>query len=480
LPGGSRIPRSRNDAEEILSVTKTSIWVLEMINRGIDTKTNQGESEFSKNSAVMDLVALLNYRLDHLFFQSVLLNSDVETVCSLHKAFFNYFLNVFHVNREASYSYQMKHLEKDSKKPWLDLLSQFRKIPLEPNEEAKESEGNLLNFARSDITLFEKLIGRDCYLLSYQKLESRISSCDALTLAFKFLAFVGSEHDDPNDDTNVIRNTILRQVADSWPSIRARLKSLSDVILHSHSDRNSNLVLVLNQSNTAVQRKKPEDIGTQRIFLSKLFQLIATMCECSGDFFADRFRNDVWPVMARHLKYLLEELQSQREVSSNTIASGQKMITTIGNSNDASLALTSRTKFSFKMSETQGQLIASILKCLNRILEQEDCGKAVKKLFDSIGSTLLPLLDMEDQTTIQERSMDCIRSILKIDSDVLRRPLMELSGTKIPPFPLKFKRKSPSLVMDVSPCLSIGNRSTIGNRCHELLAFAGSLPEQAI
>ncbi len=183
--------------------------------------------------------------------------------------------------------------------------------------------------------------------------------------------------------------------------------------------------------------------------------------------------------MARHLKYLLEELQSQREVSSNTIASGQKMITTIGNSNDASLALSSRTKFSFKMSETQGQLIAAILKCLNRILKQEDCGKAVKKILDSIGSTLLPLLDIEYQTTIQERSMDCIRSILKIDSDVLRRSLMELSGMKIPPCPLKFKRKSPSLVMDVSTCLSTGNKSTIGNRCHELLAFADSLPEQA-
>lgn len=297
-----------------------------------------------------------------------------------------------------------------------------------------------------------------------------ISSC--------FLNFICLQQD-PNDDTNVIRNTILRQVADSWPSIRARLKSLSDVILHSYSGRRSNLVLVLNQSNaTGSQRKKPEDIGTQRIFLSKLFQLIATMCECSGDFFADRFRNDVWPVMARHLKYLLEELQRQRETQASSIASGQKMITTIGNSNDASLALSSRTNFSFKISETQGQLIVSILKCLNRILEQEDCGKAVKKLLDSIGSTLLPLLDIEDQTTIQELSMDCIRSILKIDSDVLRRPLVELSGTKIPPCPLKFK-KAPLLVLDVTPSRT-GNRSTMGNRCHELLAFADSLPEQAI
>lgn len=201
LPGGSRIPQTRDDAEEILSVTKTSIWVLEMVNRGIDTKINgdlfEEDSEFPKNTAVMDLVSLLNYRLDHLFLQKVLVDSDVEAVCSLHKAFFNYFLNVFQVDREATYSYQMKHLTKESKQPWLDLLSQFHKIRRgvqESDEERKENEGNLLDFAKSDITLLANLIGRNCYLLSYQKLQSRISSCDALTLAFKFLAFVGSEH----------------------------------------------------------------------------------------------------------------------------------------------------------------------------------------------------------------------------------------------------------------------------------------------
>eukprot|EP00531_Pseudo-nitzschia_arenysensis_P006930 CAMPEP_0116138906 /NCGR_PEP_ID=MMETSP0329-20121206/13023_1 /TAXON_ID=697910 /ORGANISM="Pseudo-nitzschia arenysensis, Strain B593" /LENGTH=458 /DNA_ID=CAMNT_0003633903 /DNA_START=119 /DNA_END=1495 /DNA_ORIENTATION=- len=453
------------------------------------------DSEFSKNTAVMDLVALLNYRLDHLFLQKLLVDSDVETVCSLHKAFFNYFLNVFQVDTEATYSYQMKHLTKDSKQPWLDLLSQFRKIPLdapESDEETKEKEGNLLDFTKSDITLFANLIGRNCYLLSYQKLKSRISSCDALTLAFKFLAFVGSEHSDPNDETNIIRNTILRQVADSWPSIRARLKSLSEIILHSYSGRSSNIVLVLNQSNSTAKRGKPEDIGTQRIFLSKVFQLIATMCECSGDFFADRFRNDVWPVMAHHLEYLLEELQRQREREaqslSNMITSESKLIATT-RSNSKALAPSSQTIFCFKMSDTQSQLVSSILKCLNRILDQEECGKAVEKLLGSIGSTLLPLLDIEYQPKIQDLAMDCIRNILRIDSDVLRRPLIELSGTKIPPCPLKFKRGfRRNKVKAVEPemvgvSLSLSSKSkggALGDRCLELLSYADSLPEQAI
>ena len=95
----------------------------------------------------------------------------------------------------------MRNLEKESKQPWLDLLSQFRKAPLEPfnpdqysHSDTKDNEARLLDVEKDDIALFAKLIARDCYLLSYRKLQSRISSCDAMTMAFKFLAFVGSEH----------------------------------------------------------------------------------------------------------------------------------------------------------------------------------------------------------------------------------------------------------------------------------------------
>jgi hypothetical protein len=222
LPGGSRIPKNRDDAEEILSVAKTSIWALEMINQrntNMSAKSQQADQElelekdstYTTNSAVVDLVALLDYRLDHLFLQKVLVDADVETVCSFQKAFFNYFFFLFEVKKEATYSFQMKNIEKDSKQPWLDLLSQFRKIPLvtqktDGDDDAKGNVGRLLDVTKSDIALFAKLIGRGCYLLSYQKLESRISSCDAVTIAFKFLAFVGSEHDVSTTDHRCMRS----------------------------------------------------------------------------------------------------------------------------------------------------------------------------------------------------------------------------------------------------------------------------------
>lgn len=375
----------------------------------------------------------------------------------------------------------MKNLEHDSTQPWLDMLSQFRKndpnaLDIDEMGRAKADGGRKLDIDKADITLFAKLVARDCYLLSYQKLKSRVSSCDALTNAFKFLAFIGSEHDDPTDETNLIRNTVLRQVAEAWPSIKARLKTLSEEVLALNSINNSSVVLVLSQSKIKAQGRtsKSEDVGVQRIFLAKLFELIAIMCECSGDFFADRFRHDVWPVMACHLEFMLKQLQQQRDSHLVPRAVILRRV-------EHELPLSKTTNATFKMSDTERQLIASILTCLNRIIGQKECGKAVEKLLSSVGFTLLPLLDIEGHVDIQELALDCIRSIMRIDCDVLRRPLMELNGTRIPLCHVKFENKeiAPLVTKNVLFPVSARNK-TIMRRCSDLLNFANSLPEQSI
>jgi len=224
------------------------------------------------------------------------------------------------------------------------------------------------------------------------------------------------------------------------------------------------------------------------------------MCECSGDFFADRFRNDVWPVMARHLEYLLEELQRQRSHLGMSLHAAPTGITpknhlkfltsrnlTSTKDSEASLTISDRVMTSFQMSDTQRQLITSLLACLNRILQEKECGKAIQKLCRSIGSTLLPLLDIEGQTKIQELSMDCVKHITQIDCDVMRRPLMEMSGTKITPYPLKIRKdlqcddgKTSPPMTDDGLIPNSQENSTLTNRCRHLLKFMDSLPEQAV
>jgi len=549
LPGGSRIP-NRNDAEEIMSVINTTRWTIEKITK-IEKRGNE-ERSYSRGgkSSVVDLVSLIDYRLDHLFRQKVLVDIDVETICSLHKVFFSYFLTLLGVKRDVTYSYQMKNIEKDPKQPWLNELSKFRKVPAinssmisntkniecveEEEADGGERRGRLLDVTKDDISLFSKLIARDCYLLSYKKLDSRISACDALTIAFKFLAFVGSEYDDPSDDRNVIRNSVLRQIADSWPSIRARLKTLSEEILISKRC-NSSVVLFLNNNNCRSANNDgryntnklgtTHDVGTQRIFLTQLFALVATMCECSGDFFAERFRNDVWPVMACHLEDLLKQLQRQQQRqpyvdstagtiigtpqqqnahSTSTIVSiedsRQSISTKIRDvTSSASVLRSLETRGSFRLSDTERQLIIAILTCLNRVFQQEDCGKAVHNVLGSIGFTLLPLLDdaLEDDLKIQEITMDCLKNILRIDCDILRKPLMELSFTIMPCCPLlDFRNNQGSeddnigdeetsnssqkvIKTSLLTTRSTRNRNLV-TRCKELLDFVEKLPEQSL
>ena len=272
----------------------------------------------------------------------------------------------------------------------------------------------------------------------------------------------------------------------------------------SYSNRNSSVVLVLNQINSNTQRggSRAEDTGIKRIFLSKLFELIGTMCECSGDFFADRFRNDVWPVMARHLEHLLTQLQRQRdaqtlsgnamsqEITHVTLSRRHRLPLSLSAKNENStLPLSMKTRPSFEIGDTERQLILSILKCLDRVLQQKECGKAVATLLGSIGFTLLPLLDIKEQAKIQDLAMDCIRNIILIDCDVLKRPLLELSGIRVPSCPLKFgiDRHNPwektalqeNSDDNCSPS-RFGGINTIIDRCHELLAFADTLPEQSI
>lgn len=524
LSGGSKIP-SHNDAEEILSVINTANWTLKMIIRNTKGGDKEGTESHLRigKSSIVDLISLMDYRLDHLFLQKVLADDDVITVLRLHKAFFDYFLFVFRVKRDYVYSYQMRNVEKDSKEPWLDELSKFLKVPaldsskvigtenLEGNQEAAisvEENCRLLDINETDLTLFSKLIARDCYLLSSRKLESRISACDALTIAFKFLAFVGSIHDDPKDEKSVIKNSILRQVADCWPVIRARIRTISEEILSCNIDILSlNIVLpniAMSPGNgndrNSLNGFRVTDTGTQRIFLTKLFSLVGTMCECSGDFFCDRFRNDVWPVMASHFEILLQKLQPQfyvRSVISTTIGTGmQQGIVRPSSSISSSRAV--QEKAVIRLSETEKQFIIAIITCLKRVFQQQDCGKAVQNLLTPIGFTLIPFLDdvIEDDFSIQELTMDCVKSILRIDCNILMRPLIDLSCSRIPSCPLLGAmvtnkcnndvgeteiRNSPRKIHNPSIASSHANGKTnISTRCKDLLDFIETLPEQSL
>lgn len=201
LPGGTQVP-GRRDSEEILSVVASLRWILTMLAQ-IKLEDDLFMKRVARNG-LLDLMSLLDYRLDHLFLQKILGDYDVEEICGLHKAFFNYYLSHFSVNEKTVYSYRMKGLARELKQPWLDTLSIFRKsTPSGLHGALKEAivdhrwleePAQSLSMSRNDASVFSKLIARNGYLMSYQKLKSRISACECLTSGFKLLAFVGSEY----------------------------------------------------------------------------------------------------------------------------------------------------------------------------------------------------------------------------------------------------------------------------------------------
>jgi hypothetical protein len=205
LPGGTQVP-GRVDADEILSVAASLRWTLTMAAR-----SNDQADELAKQvarSGLVDLMSLLEYRLDHLFHQKVLVDGDIDDICVLRKAFFDYFLSSFAVNDEAAYSYKMRGLEREPKHPWLEAVSMFRETTPPEGlgtgaihesekttwDDRQGSATKSLSIPATDIALFSNLIARNGYLLSNRKLKSRILACEGLTSGFKFLAFVGSEH----------------------------------------------------------------------------------------------------------------------------------------------------------------------------------------------------------------------------------------------------------------------------------------------
>jgi hypothetical protein len=283
---------------------------------------------------------------------------------------------------------------------------------------------------------------------------------------------------DPDDEESNIRNSILRQVASSWPSIKARLLTVSEEIIESTTLTKSKRLgsLFITRPVNVPSSSPTQEVATQRIFLTKVLTLIATMCECSGDFMADRFKNDVWSVIARHLGNLFEKQESKDRLLEKRFENKLR-IQTLENT------VSARSTTSNCWSDSERRLILAILQCLSRVFQHEDCGLALSSILASAGSMLLPLLEDNDQEIVG-CAMQALKNIAMIDCDVLWRPLLQLSGRGIPRCPLRNlcyntnKVRQSEVIQQSS--LSKQQESDLALRCQELMAYIETLPEQPL
>lgn len=263
----------------------------------------------------------------------------------------------------------------------------------------------------------------------------------------------------------MVQNSILRQTASSWPSIKARLHNVMDEIIGSKLVSLTLIVRSKNEPTLATQ-----DIATQRFFLAKIFTLIGTMCECSGEFMADRFKHDVWPAIGRYLGHVLGNEKRQEEGKrrkSRLLVQSIEETTTL------------QPKVVCHLSDSERHLLLSIFECLGRVF---DILALPESVLVPAGAILLPFLDCSYyHLDLASSAMNVLKKLANFNCDVLCRPLLELSGRGIPICPLFSKEDKSHLPSSVS-IINSGpkNDSILATKASELLDYINSLPEQCI
>lgn len=207
------------------------------------------------------------------------------------------------------------------------------------------------------------------------------------------------------------------------------------------------------QSLQSVTLTMSPDISTYLMFLSKLFELMASMCEVSEDFLVSRIKEEVWPVTAELLG-----LYVQDETSTSRKQLGCD-------------ALVSKATLRPKSFVTErDKLLFSILDFLSRIFGKQDCGQGLSSLIPAAGTILLPFLAQEGE--LQARTMRALKIMMLIDCDALWRPLLQLSNRPFPPQPFGPQSEAVAVHKD-RDCTT-----PLELAAKELVEFIESLPEQ--
>lgn len=245
---------------------------------------------------------------------------------------------------------------------------------------------------------------------------------------------------------------MFRHISSSWPSILSRLRALSSQLCTAASGQ-----VVSLRSLDVVASSKTQDVSTETIYLAKLFELIASMCEVSDDFMVDRLKQQVWPVTASLLDmYVQEEKRNTRKQLGTD-----------------SLVLKDAKTSKWPVTERE-RLLFSMLEFLTRIYSQRQCGRGLSDLIPSAGTIVLPFLAKEGE--LQARTMQTLKAMLLIDCDALWRPLLNLGHQQIPPC-LFGARESPVAIITKGRCDSM---TPLESAAKDLMEFVESLPEQPL
>lgn len=288
-----------------------------------------------------------------------------------------------------------------------------------------------------EIHTVNAVLARCGYLICSENLKIQVMGCETILAGFRCLWKIGVFRTSQHGES--ASNPLLPAIAELWPTIIRRLRAASSA--HVSSRRKSRQYPPIRHAMAKDQDKTLSQISLEAL-ISKCLEIISQLCILSDSFFSDRFKNDVYPILARLLEsdergnFLLEDDRHSHDAKRHT-------------------------------------LLLSILLCLKNTFESS-CGRELACLIPSCGSMIFPMLSDEH---IGGATVETIKAMLRIDSDALWRGLHKSSGRSFPRNPLQLIPHFPSSSSTQSGSISGFDNATKQN-ADKLLFFIDTLPEQ--
>jgi hypothetical protein len=292
-----------------------------------------------------------------------------------------------------------------------------------------------------------QLMSRCCYALSSPSLLIQTKSVDAVIAGFSYLGWIAANVPPVEEESNGPTTAILRQVHSAWTAIAGRIDAATGAVT---ADETGLTTISLFRSPTVSDRPVPSQ-GEQRLFLSKLFALVAEMAECAGDFMAARLRENIWPCLSRVIAMFLRRLNHHQLCHSqarNTYADSER------------------------------SLVISTFALVKRVYSQRSVGRALANLIPTTGKMLLPFLGDGDADAA-EACTQAVQSMLRIDCDALWRLLLDHSGRHMYACPLLESASSNRHSQHLATSNTYAT-DRIALAAGKLVDFIDELPEQSL
>jgi len=321
-------------------------------------------------------------------------------------------------------------------------------------------DNDIPSFAK-EIVAINCILSRCSYFMYNANLQIQISCCDIILSGFQSLGKIGSFRKMRYGEAS--SNPLLPAIAEFWPPMITRLRSTSSSLLTAKTLSRSDLSI--GQIMATDRDEAPSQRGLE-ILISKLLEIASELCLISDGFFVDRFENDVYPILYKHL--------------------GDFLHGRAGRNNDfdrhsQSIVLLRKSMLSSDrgITESKSSILCPILICLE-CAYKSTCGPSLAKWIPSLGTFLLPFLFLEGD--VGDAVDKTLKAMLTIDSDALWRNLHALYGSEFPSNPVKRSDCRHGNSSDVVLC---GKRSrqhqsydvALSRKAGELLDFIKSLPE---